>query len=116
MRDKELVKEELLRVCKEYDFNEVYVNFDNPFGEVHNEEHKRIYVVLRSKYNSAGKFQLKAVFDPSYKDKNPRDYEHTNVGVTVINGTYEEKEEATWKLVQKGYRLLYYKGAGICFE
>ena len=115
-RDIKTVKENFIKVCKEYDINEVYVNFDKPFSEVHNKECDEIYVVLRNSNDSSCRFHLKSVFDTNYEGKNPGDFKCDNLGVHLITGTFDEKEEATWKIVQRGFRLLYYRGAGICFE
>lgn len=104
--NKDEVKQEFIRVCSKHSIDEVYVNFDKPFEIEHSGPYDQIYVVPRT----ALKFKDKLALRTSLNIKNKE------LGVYVIEAIGEAKEEAVWSLIQGGFKLLYFRGSGICFE
>lgn len=108
-------KQKFLRICKDYNFQEVYVNFSSPFYLGFHYTSGEVYVVPRALLDDPDLSELKEVFN-SHHGINVNTANIPDIEIHLITGTLKDKEESVWNLVQNGFKLLYYKGAGICFE
>lgn len=121
MRDVQKVKEEFVEICTQFDFREVWINFDNPFSEEHNEDGKDVYVVPTSnnvRRTLSGCDKLWVLFAPKIDSDN--DDEVASVGLDVY--WTEEEKDKSWGAVtpdevrsNSTLRLLYTKEGGIQF-
>ena len=109
------VKEEFLKVCREFDIQEVYVNFDNPFSEVHESRGEKLYVVPNLNQVDSGVINLEFVFAPNLRS----DDEDIVMSVDLCIGEIREegiaKKEKLQHLIKKGFKKLYSSKEGICF-
>ena len=109
------VKDEFLKVCKNFDIQEVYVNFDNPFNEVHQTCGDKIYVVPNQNNLGSGAVQLEFVFAPSLHSDDEDIVMSVGIESGLILKTGDEKSTFINNILNKGFKKLYSSKEGICF-
>ena len=115
-RNPEEVKYQFLEVCRNYDIQEVYINFDNPFTEIHEKWGEEIYVVPKNPVGTSGALYLEFVFAPNYASDDKEAVMSIGICTTIIKETGEKKEEILQNLKNSGFKLIYSLKEGILFE